>query len=227
MYPWAQTFVSVPPVFQNGKFPQISLSGLLEEPSLFSCCEEIVMKDGGVLTRRALQQIQEMYERPIAHAKEKGLSAIIDVRVQRLMPGMYPSIPGWHCDAVPRSGYHGQPNFSAIAPESFHVALILSSEAKGVSNTEYVQTILKPKIWDKDHVYRDLHTLVEKHHPETVIARDGQFVWFTPKTIHRTKPCVRRGVRLFMRYSLYPKPPIKNVVRGEQMVYLLSEENGW
>lgn len=222
-----QTFVNVPPVPQQGTFKQLDIQTLLGEPSLFSCSIEGVEQYGGSLACDALAQIQDLYEHPIRHAKEAGLSAIVDVRVQRLMPGMYPSIPGWHCDAVPRNSYHGQPDFSLIVPQAFHVCLLLSSENKGVSCTEYVKTNLKPKLWDKDHVYKDLHKEVEKMHPDTVVAKDGQFVWFTPKTIHRTRPTHRRGVRMFMRFSMYHKPPIQNAVVSSQQVYILSEENGW
>lgn len=222
-----QAFVSVAPHFHQGVFSPLSLTDLLAEPCLFSCSPEAAKMQGGKLVLEAISQLEEIYERPIRIAKENGLSAIVDVRVQRLMPGMYPSIPGWHCDAVPRNTYHGQPDFALINPHAFHVALLLSNEPKGVSNTEYVQTSIKPKIWDNQHVYRDLHTQVERIAPDTVFAKDGQFTWFSPKTIHRAAPCHRRGVRLFMRYSMYHKPPLANKVGGEQQVYVISEENGW
>lgn len=227
MYPWAQTFVNVPPVFQPGKFPTLTTKVLLEERSLFNCTEKFVHEQAGPLVCLALEQIQEKYARGIELAKEHGLSAVIDVRVQRLMPEMYPSIPGWHCDAVPRDVYTGQPNFKAIDPHSFHVALLLSSEPAGVSNTEYVKAVLKPTLFSKDHVYKDLHQQIEKLKPDTVIVRDGNFVWFTPKSIHRARPVVRRGVRLFMRYSLIHSKSYANMLNPEQMVYVISEENGW
>lgn len=224
-----QTFVNVPPSLlgYGANFPKISLAILGSEPSLFSCSEEGVSISGGLLAKTALKHIQAAYIQDIYNAKQAGLSAIVDVRVQRLMPGMFPSIPGWHCDAVPRCNYHGQPNFCAINPAAFHVALTLSNEQAGVSNTEYVMDAVKPKIYDAEHVYRELHEQVERIAPRVEQIPDGVFTKFTPKTIHRATETHRRGWRMFMRFSMYHKPPIVNGVQGQQQVYLLSEKNGW
>lgn len=224
-----QTFVNQIP-FQLGygaAFPKLTQGMLAAEPSLFSCSEEGVGVSGGLLAKTALKHIQAAFIKDIYNAKQAGLSAIVDVRVQRLMPEMFPSIPGWHCDAVPRCNYHGQPNFAAINPAAFHVALTLSSELSGVSNTEYVTDAIKPKLYDQEHVYRDLHEQVERMKPRTEVMKDGVFVKFTPKTIHRATPTHQRGWRMFFRFSMYHKPPIVNGVQGQQQVYLLSEKNGW
>lgn len=224
-----QAFVNVPPFLlgYGAPFPTMTLAMLAAEPSLFSCSEEGVGISGGLLAKIALKHIQGAFVQDIYNAKKEGLSAIIDVRVQRLMPGMFPSIPGWHCDAVPRCNYHGQPNYAAINPAAFHVALTLSSEAAGVSNTEYVMDAIKPKLFDQEHVYRELHDIVVRAAPRVEQIKDGTFVKFTPKTIHRATETHRRGFRMFMRFSMYHKPPIVNGVSGQQQVYLLSEKNGW
>lgn len=224
-----QTFVSKAPELstKTAAFPPITLTMLAEEPSLFSCSEAGVKIQGGPLANLALQHIQGAYVKDIYNAKQAGLSAIIDVRVQRLMPGMYPSIPGWHCDAVPRQTTNGQPNFQAINPAAFHVGLTLSNEAMGVSNTEYVTDVIKPKLYHQDNVYRQLHEEVERIAPATRRINDGVFVKFTPKTIHRATETHRRGWRMFLRFSMYHKPPIENGVPGQQQVYLISEKNGW
>ena len=107
-----QTFINRPPelaIPDKDFWPTISLTELAQEPSLFSCSPEGVGQLGGTLSKKCLSFVEKAYEASILHAKAEGLSAIIDVRVQRLMPGMFPSIPGWHCDAVPRCSYHGQP----------------------------------------------------------------------------------------------------------------------
>lgn len=224
-----QTFVNVPPQFLSrpAPFPAMSIPLLAAEPSLFSCSEAGVKVQGGKLANIALEHIQGAFVQDIYNAKHEGLSPIIDVRVQRLMPGMFPSIPGWHCDAVPRDSYKGQPNFQAINPAAFHVTLTLSTEPHGVSNTEYVMDCIKPKLYDADHVYRDLHEQVERISPMIRRIEDGVFTRFTPKTIHRATETHRRGWRMFMRFSMYHKPPIENGVPGQQQVYILSEKNGW
>jgi len=224
-----QSFVSKSPECLDKvcPFPAISAPLLAAERSLFSCSEEGVAIQGGPLANLALKHIQGAYVKDIYNAKQAGLSAVVDVRVQRLMPGMYPSIPGWHCDAVPRQNYNGQPNFQAINPAAFHVAFTLSSDPVGVSNTEYVIDVIKPKLYDPDHVYRELHEEVERIGPMKRRITDGVFVKFTPKTIHRATETHRRGWRMFMRFSMYHKPPIENGIPGQQQVYLISEKNGW
>jgi hypothetical protein len=224
-----QTMInSVPFLLGYGAaFPKLSIGMLTAEPSLFSCSEEATAIQGGLLAKTALKHIQGAFIQDIYRAKQAGLSAIVDVRVQRLMPGMFPSIPGWHCDAVPRCNYHGQPSFALINPEAFHVAVTLSSELAGVSNTEYVVDSPRLKLYDEQHVYKEMHTEVERIGPQTRRMDDGVFVKFTPKTIHRATETHRRGVRMFMRFSMYHKPPIVNGVSGQQQVYLLSEKNGW
>jgi hypothetical protein len=119
-----QKFVNQPPVLCGSKceFPPVSLPALLAEPCLFSNSEEGVLANGGPFAKAGLEHIQGAFIQDIYNAKQEGLSAVIDVRVQRLMPGMFPSIPGWHCDAVPRNNYQGQPHFDAINPFAFHVA---------------------------------------------------------------------------------------------------------
>jgi hypothetical protein len=224
-----QTFTNFPPQLlgYGAPFPKITLSMLAAEPSLLSCSEEGVGILGGLLAKTALKHIQAAYIQDIYKAKQEGLSAIVDVRVQRLMPGMFPSTPGWHCDAVPRCHYHGQPNFCAINPAAFHVGITLSNEPAGVSNTEYVMDAMICKLYDQEHVYRDLHEVVSRVAPRVQQISDGVFVRFTPKTIHRATETHRRGWRMFMRFSMYHKPPIVNGVQGQQQVYLLSEKNGW
>lgn len=205
----------------------ITIPLLAAERSLFSCSEEAVGIQGGPLATIALKHIQAAYIKDIYNAKQAGLSAIVDVRVQRLMPGMFPSIPGWHCDAVPRDSHHGQPNFGAINPAAFHVALTLSTDPMGVSNTEYVVDAIKPKIYSPDNIYRQVHEEVVRIAPVVQRVNDGVFTKFTPKTIHRATETHRRGWRMFMRFSMYHKPPIENGVPGQQQVYIMSEKNGW
>jgi hypothetical protein len=221
MYPWSQTFVSIPPVFLWGKFPLVGLQDLLSETSLLDCSEATAYKHGGPLTKHALAQINQLYSHQIQHAKDKGLSAVIDAYVHRLQPGQYPMSPGWHCPCVPKRMYNGQPNFDLILPEQFNVGVTLSSEARGVSNSEFVQTIIKPKIWDKDDVFGDLNVQVDKIHPETMHAKDGQFTWTVPRTIMRSCPARVRGVRLFVRLSMFPKPALFNAVGVPEQVFVV------
>jgi hypothetical protein len=226
----SQRFVNVAPIFQPvewGWNRPLGLKDFTSEPSLLSCSVEGVKHMGGPLANLALGRITSEYRFDIENAQKHGLSACVDTRVQRLMPGQYPSIPGWHCDGVPRSLVSGQPNFSSIDPHSFHVCVLFSSEVGGISQTEYVVAPFHMNVWDDEHVYKDMHKQVERVHPEAVLVKDGVLARFTCKTLHRTSPCHKRGWRMFFRFSMLPNPHIWNGVPKQQQVYQLSEENGW
>ena len=210
-------------------FPKLSEAVFSKEPSLLCNSPTAVRAQGGSLSKIALAHVEKHYASEIGRAEKEGLSASVDVRVQRLMPGMYPSIPGWHCDAVPRGSVSGQPNFDAVHPRAFHVAVLLSSEHSGVSNTQFVDQDVMFKLWDVEGTtrYSQLHAAVEKLGPQVIHARDGEFVKFTQRTVHRAMPAGRRGWRMFFRFSMIENPEIRNAVPEQQQVYIIKEGGGW
>lgn len=161
---------------------------------------------------------------------QDGYHLVVDSRVQMLMPGMFPSIPGWHGDATPRNHYHGQPDLDAIHPDVRHMVVTFSTEWDGVSNTRWV---VEPFRVDIDYesevkVWRQVHRQVEAEYTGDIIASpDGCFAEFGQATIHAASPAKRRGWRLFFRMGMYPRPPIGGKFRTQEQVYLLTEENGW
>lgn len=225
-----QIIVNQPPNFGDMFVPSKSIctQGLLEEVCLFACSPKAVELYGGVHTRVALRQLMESaYPYAIARGKEEGLQPVVDVRIHRLFPRQFPAVPGWHCTHVPRGGYTGQPNFGLCSQHAFHVGLILSDQPAGCSNTEYVIDPIKLFLEDPDHVYKEMHKEVDRIRPRTELARDGRFVWFNQRSIHRASPASRRGVRLYMRLSMVDKPFIANEQHATPQVYQLAEENGW
>lgn len=222
-----QQFVNFAPKITPAGMGALTVEQIAAEPSLHSASPMFVYQHGGALAKRMLAQVSTLYAKEIAKAEKAGLSAIVDVRTQRLMPGMFPSIPGWHCDAVPRNSYHGQPEFGAIIPEAFHVACLLSTGLYGISNTEFVSDPVKIRVYDDEKVYKDVHREVERIDPAKRVLQDGEFAFFTPKTIHRAVACHVRGWRIFFRFSMYHKPPLANAIPNAQQVYILSEANGW
>lgn len=160
-------------------------------------------------------------------AVDAGLDPIFNVGVSPLLVGQYAEVPGWHCDGVPYNKTHGSPDFSMIHPKAFNVSLTLSSEMTGVATQEYVNDILRPKIWDEHHVFRDLHREVLRINPRILVPADGQLVQYTPKTMVKARACTRRGYQYHFRMSMYEKPSYLNKVGGVRTIYQLSEENGW
>jgi hypothetical protein len=211
----------------------LPIATLAAEPSLFSMTIDEVKEHGGVLAREALNSIfssPAMVSR-INLAKDAGLHEVIDVRVQRLMPGMFPSIPGWHCDAVPRDGYHGQPEFAKIHPDSVHFTCIASTDESGVSATEFALSPFSAVFNQDTPIWQQLHRqMTRRGWGQKILTdqvRNGQILMFDTLTPHRTMPCTVRGWRMFFRLSMYHAPALKGAIANQQQVYLLSEENGW
>jgi hypothetical protein len=212
---------------EGTSFPVVSIPALAAEPNLAACSEPGVSLKGGPLAKAALAHLQKLFAEDIARGKRQGLFPVVDVEIHSLSPGMYPAVPGWHCHAVPRNTLTGQPNFAAIDSAVFHIDLTLSSEKAGVSNTEFVVDAVRPKMLDRNHVYRDLHREMDRIKPRTVVVPDGVFVKYTPKSIHRAMETHRRGWRMHMRYSMYAQPVIENNTPGSVQVYVVTDRNGW
>jgi hypothetical protein len=209
----------------RGKY---SVAELASEPSLFSCSMEHAEVKGGDIVRDILYRIRHAYRGAIEKAYAAGLYEIIDVRVQRLMPGMFPSIPGWHCDSVPRPNYFAQPDFSLLKPESFHITCIADTEGgNGIGNTVFLDEEIEFKFNEFKPVWQQLHHQIEMVPRRIRPIQSGQFVKFSSLDPHKAIACHTRGWRLFFRMSMYHNPPVTNGVPSQQQVYILSEANGW
>lgn len=215
---------------------------LAEESSLHSVSLEWINKNGSPLIKEITQiayahLMKESNLMLLFPPYNKQLHLVVDVRIQRLMPGMYPSIPGWHCDAVPRNDYFAQPDLTKLDTKIKHLTLTLSTEKDGVSNTEFVNEGIpfeyKPEdrsmsVWQQVHrrvfYEANLNTVLPLR---TIKVPDNKLAIFSQDTIHRASPCHKRGWRMFYRMAMMDKPALNTGLVREQQVYILSEENGW
>lgn len=214
-------FVNQVPAFKPSSFHKIP--DLAGEVNLLACSVRAVNMYGGPIAKQVLTDIDTLYEYSISRAANCGLVPVVDVRVHHLLPGQFAAVPGWHCDMVPFGGYTGQPNFSLAHPEAFHVSIVLSSEHAGVSSTEFVNTVIRPNIWDKEHVYKCLNDEVIRIAPQIVSPKDGEFVWYNQRTICRESPARRAGTRFYMRFSMVEKPMLVNEVIHHPQVYVIKD----
>jgi hypothetical protein len=202
----------------QGIFP---LALIAAETCLFSCDLETAHRHGGALTRQILNQMPDGPD---------DMYPVIDVRVQRLMPDMFPSIPGWHCDGVPRPKYDAQPVFDDLTGRERHYTCVLSTFA-GLSRTQFYNGDgFTQEFAEWEPVWRQLHRRMESDPllKQYESPTEGSINEFDSLVPHRAVPATTRGWRLFLRLSYYHNPAlIENGVKGEQQVYLLSEENGW
>jgi hypothetical protein len=202
-------------------FPKpATLQQMAGEPCLFSCDWATALQQGGPFTAAILAKLDEC-----GYVTE---GAVIDVRVQRLMPGMYPSIPGWHCDGVPRDTYFAQPDFTKADKTMRHVTLIHSTADDWVSRTQFTEEAMSAELTpEAGMIYKQLHDQIEAYDTGRFQVEPGVAYAFSHFQPHRTMPTTTRGWRMFFRLSYYHNPPVANKIESVQQVYLLSEANGW
>ena len=198
---------------------------IAEERAVHSASLSCAINNTGPLTRYMLDCLPRLNDLE-TRARASGMHVVIDSRVSMLMPGMYPAIPGWHCDGVPRPDKHAQPDFRLLNPAAINYIASISTDANGVSNTEFVADHIACDISPDEPVWRQVHRAVEDIKPRTDFMPDGVWTSFGPYAIHRATPAKVRGWRIWVRVSLYHKPP-HNIRARHSQVYLLSEENGW
>jgi len=217
---------------------QVETATIVEEPMLFSASPDFAESYGGPLTRSVLRALTRERDRMAAYiAEHPGTYGVIDTRSHMLMPGQYPAIPGWHCDAYPRGkGSAGQPDLKAGDPECFHYVVTVSDQPNGVSNTTFMQGVSTLDV-DPERVWGSVH--------EEVVRRglglpapgrdggiclwatipDGHLTRFKQETLHRATKAHAKGWRWFFRLSMYHSKPM-NQIRRQVQVYS-TEGGGW
>lgn len=157
----------------------------------------------------------------------RGLHPVFDTRIQRLMPGMYPAIPGWHCDDWPRPSYDAQPDPELRDLDAYHITCFVDTFDGDLSATEYLICPLAME-WDKTTpLWQQVHREVETLDAPRARMRGGVPYQFNGDLIHRATPAKARGWRYWFRFSTMHRMPDKALTPGPEQIYVLSEENGW
>lgn len=195
------------------------------EPMLFGASPAFAAEAGGPLTRLVLHALSDELVGASAYCRGTGQHLVIDTRSHMLMPGFYPAIPGWHCDAYPRGAYGEQPSLTGGNPDNFHFVAFVSDQADGVSRTEFVQSGYKTRCkFGDEHVWSSVHRQVGALTPKLTQV-DGQILRFWQATLHRASPAHAKGWRWWFRASVFYKPP-ENAIRKQVQVYA-PEGLGW
>jgi hypothetical protein len=189
------------------------------EPMLYSASRHFAEAHGGPITQAVLRSM------PVsAFCPDPGRYIVIDSRVHMLMPGMYPAIPGWHCDAWPRTdGGRGQPdpeNKKDKEGVQHFVAMI-----GDCSRTEFMDETLVVNL-DRERVWESVSRGIEDEGSfETFHQAPNMIISFGPDQLHRATPATKRGWRFWLRLSHYQRPPL-NQIRKQVQVYV-TEHGGW
>lgn len=216
--------------------PHISFASTADEikaeTMLFSASPEFAMENGGEITRNAVHFLMNSLD-----AFEDNSAVVIDTRVHMLMPGMFPAIGGWHCDAIPR-GKDGQPDFTrtSIIDNIRHYLLVV--DAGTGSLTEFLEA--SPTFTSTlERLDTPPGKTVWGHHSEVVqnnlasglvsstLIESGKLYEFSAKDYHRATPATGSGWRFFLRASVNTLNSPKNEIRNQVQVYLPTEHLGW
>jgi hypothetical protein len=166
------------------------------------------------------------------------LHASIDSRTHLLMPGMYPCIPGWHCDDFYRpDSAKGQPDLVNVAEKapSVHYAMVLD-----VGTGSLTEFLTRPMVdpgydaclfgrqpHDPATLYAKAHEWIEREKEPRRAVESGEVVRFDPLAFHRGMPATGQGWRHFVRLTLSNHYGPKDEVRTQTQVYLVDPFGGW
>ena len=156
--------------------------------------------------------------------KAGKIRPIVDTRVQLLFPGMYPEIPGWHCDFVPRM--FGQPDLNKLRSrllKSYRIfSVVISSHQDGVSNPCYIRGTIRGTfthihpIWGQLNL--QINKLIDENPVSTHIQIDREIIMHTASTIHRTAVAHNKGWMYSFRLALVDLEA-QNEIRTQVQVY--------
>ena len=189
---------------------------------VFSADIDFVKKHAGPITQSIVATIEatEQYHNFLKVQHERDdVYCVIDTRVNMLMPGMYPSIPGWHCDDVPRHVAYSQPDLNGIDTQHYgHFLVLVTDNPNVVSATEFITEPVTVPI-NPDAVWQSMNDHLKHHTYKTGKVQTGDIVYFSQTAIHRATACVHPGWRLFLRLSFTYRKPV-NEIRNHVQVYI-------
>lgn len=203
-------------------------------PSLWNASYDDAARFGGELTRVALGQLDLVGDRK---------HVTVDSKVHMLMYGMYPAIPGWHTDGVPRED-NGRPSggtakmwlqdgLDAEHAPRYHLLVTGSHCSTEFLNDEFAFD------GDGPNLYRDMTLAVNSYllgvskaggERPVIAAPASTWVHWDWWNIHRAIPAKKAGWRLLIRVTesdfMEPQADVRQVIRLHNPVYL-TETYGW
>ena len=204
-----------------------------DEPMLFGASLRYARENGSEITNTVLNAIHSdpEFDRMLVNTfqADNDLNVIIDTKSVMVTKGQYPSIPGWHCDDVPRSSKNSQPDFSETTLDVQHF-LVFFSDVGDLTGTEFV-TSNHSLVVDENQVWGSVNNEIENmlntpyHQPHTRKAKDGELIQFNQLALHRATPAKSYGWRYFFRLSFTRRPHI-NKLRKQVQVYA-DASVGW
>lgn len=189
------------------------------EPMLFGASIDFALNNGGLLTTAFLSKLSpEFFNSP---------DLLIDSRSHMLFENMYPCIPGFHLDFIPRTREDGQPSHDNPKFQPKHCLAILGDCSKtefAIGKSEFVEPPLNHKVYGEWH--KDTLKKLESGELQSFVVPEKQLVYFNCWSLHQGVAATHNGWRWFIRATIGSDRKPKNEIRKQTQVYLLSVD-GW
>ncbi len=151
----------------------------------------------------------------------------IDTRSHMLMKGMYPCIPGWHCDDFYRPDKESQPGLANVLKEApaIHYMVILGDCSKTEFPTVNLTLPDTSEVVAKFGPEKPLYLTYDELIAENITTRSVEpetLYSFGPLCFHRGQAATHNGWRYFARITLSNHREPKNEIRYQTQVYTLG-----
>ncbi len=199
-----------------------SKDDIKNEPMVFSASAAFAYRMGGQITQHIIESIEE------EGAELPDENLVIDTRVHMLKPGWFPSIPGWHCDAIPRNRKK-IPDLNHPAVDSIkHYLCILDFETNSLTEFLHEQPKGLPETVEGENLWGVHSRLIKERGLLSYQVKNGGIYQFGAREYHNTTPATGHGFRLFFRASenTLTRGPL-NEARRQVQTYLPYEDLGW
>jgi hypothetical protein len=215
-YTWVDTM--------QGDFPAATIE---LEPMFYRASYSFANSHAGSLTREFLRLLWK-------NARQLGVDEstplVIDSRTHMLMRGMYPCVPGWHHDDIPRDTPDGQPNYDKPSYFSRHLmAVVDADDARTGSFPQFLSGNVDVPwpVPEGEIVYNAWDAHLRAAGRQGVAVENRQVVSFSCSTFHRGMPAKSTGWRWFIRASWSTRVVPENKIRRNANVYLPLTAPGW
>lgn len=204
---------------------RFATSDIANEQMVFSSDWEFALENGGEITRWIMEHLRlaPEWSEAVKNGELKNRNIVIDTRTNMLMEGMYPSIPGWHCDDNVRLTETNQPDPRLNEPSVQHFMVLLSDNKSPVARTEFVTENVDVEL-DPHDVWYSLDNHIDQSDYRKGFLDEGMIIRFSQNAIHRATCCETPGWRYFFRASVTHRKPA-NQIRRQVQVY--TTRNGW
>ncbi|UJJ22092.1 hypothetical protein [Erwinia phage Virsaitis27] len=226
---------TVPMMFNRGEVKTGQLvqgftqNDIKNAPGLWNASVDVAMNFGGAITQAALASMN------------LGMDynhITVDVKTHLLQPGMFPAIPGWHTDGVPRGGSmspaRGTPNIfkqeEGRSPRYHLMVLGCDCPTMFVKNRNIE---LNVPCQPDGSLYKRVSEQMARtrRHLETYEVIPGIIYEWDWWELHTAQAARSAGWRYLIRVTesdyLEPQKDLNEIFRKQQQVFVTSDQFGW